>query len=319
MAVMTMRALVYVRPGETAGCVGCHEPRHAAPEQPSLPAGMKVHELRPPAGPRYEGGLSFARTVQPVLDHYCIGCHGLDKTEARIDLLGTLEHVTFPRAQWPGPNKMTVSRAYRSLVTCDGLVKVAHADMESDYSVPKDYFAHAGRLAKMLLAGHPDEKGKARANLDRESFARIVDWLDVNAICYGDYSWNKSEWRQPLPEGERTLREHIRGRFGPALAEQPFAALVNVAMPEESRILKAPLVEKAGGWGLLPEKGWRDLEDPDFLRVRQLVEASIAPQQHHDIAGTCGRDDRCACDSCWVRLKNNQDRRVGSKVASPKR
>ena len=101
---------------------------------------------------------------------------------------------------------------------------------------------------------------------------------------------------------------HIRGRFGPALAEQPFAALVNVARLEESRILKAPLAAEAGGWGLFPEKGWRDTGDPDYLRMRQLVEASIAPQQHHDIAGTCGHDDRCACDSCWVRVKNKQER-----------
>jgi hypothetical protein len=42
--------------------------------------------------------------------------------------------------------------------------------------------------------------------------------------------------------------------------------------------------------------------------MRQLVEAAIARQQHHDIAGTCGHDDRCACDSCWVRLKDKQGR-----------
>lgn len=308
MAVMTMRSLVYLQPGETAGCVGCHEPRHLAADRPAMPAGMKIHELRPPAGPRYEGGLSFARTVQPVLDRYCLGCHGLDKTEGRVDLLGTLEQVTFPRAQWPGPNKMTVSRAYRSLVTCEGLVKVAHADMETDYSTPKDYYAHAGRLAKLLLSGHADEKGSARVNLDPESFARIVEWLDVNAVCYGDYSWNKLEWRQPSAEGESALREHIRARFGPALAAEPFAALVNVALPEESRILKAPLAAEAGGWGLFPDKGWRDARDPDYVRTRQRVEASIAPPQHHDVAGTCGRADRCACDSCWVRLKNSRDR-----------
>jgi hypothetical protein len=308
MAVMTMRALVYLQPGETAGCVGCHESRHVAPDCQAMPAGIKIHELRPPAGPRYEGGLSFARTVQPVLDRYCIGCHGLARTEGRVNLLGTLEQVVFPRSQWPGPNKMIVSRAYHSLLTREGLVKVAHADMETDYSTPKDYFAHAGRLAKMLLSGHPDDKGKARVNLDRESFARIVDWLDVNAVCYGDYSWNKLEWRDPLPEGERALREHIRGRFGPALAEQPFAALVNVALPEESRILKAPLAVTAGGWGLFPEDAWRDSKDPDYLRVRRHVEESIAPQEYHDIAGTCGRDDRCVCDSCWVRSRNNQDR-----------
>ena len=64
---------------------------------------------------------------------------GWTKTEAQVNLLGTLEQVTFPRHQWPGPNKMIVSRAYHSLLAREGLVKVAHADMETDYSTPKDY------------------------------------------------------------------------------------------------------------------------------------------------------------------------------------
>jgi hypothetical protein len=343
MAVMTMRSLVYLQPGETAGCVGCHEPRHVAPagvsasaqrgqshfwpaadhHRPTLRVGARmvpgqatkigtvppstaIHDLRPPVGPRGQGGLSFARTVQPVLDRYCIGCHGLDKTKSTFDLLGTLEHVTFPRNQWPGPNQMIVSRAYRSLVTREGLVKVAHADMETNYSRPKDYFAHAGRLAGMLLAGHPGKDGKRLVQLDRESLQRIVDWLDLNAVCYGDYSWNKAEWREPSPQGERALREHVRGRFGPAWAKQPFAALVNVALPEESRILKAPLAAEAGGWGLLPDKGWRATTDSDYLLMRKLVEASIAPLPHHDVAGTCGRDDHCSCESCWVRLQQHE-------------
>jgi len=332
MAVMTMRALVYLQAGERASCVGCHEPRHVAPVEvarsrirensavlreiprpPQLPNSHEfgyatvVHALQPPVGPRYEGGLSFARTVQPVLDRYCIGCHGLERTDGDIDLLGILEPVTFPRKQWPGPNKMTVSRAYRSLVTPEGLVKVAHADMETDYSTPKDYFAHAGRLAKLLLAGHPDKDGRPLVRLDRESFQRIVDWLDLNAVCYGDYSWNKLEWREPSPEGERGLREEIRRRFGPQLAEQPLAALVNVALPEESRILQAPLAAEAGGWGLWPERAWRSAAEPGYVHMRELVRGAIASLDHHDLAGTCGRPDRCLCDCCWVRLRNGQD------------
>jgi len=47
----------------------------------------------------------------------------------------------------------------------------------------------------MLLANHPDKDGKPRVKLDADSFRRIVQWLDVNAIFYGDYSWNKAEWR----------------------------------------------------------------------------------------------------------------------------
>ena len=92
LAVMTMRTFTHLQPGEQAGCVGCHEPRTSSPAmRPSPPAGQAVLKLEPPAGPHYPGGLSFAKTVQPVLDRYCIDCHGLKETAGEIDLLGTID------------------------------------------------------------------------------------------------------------------------------------------------------------------------------------------------------------------------------------
>jgi hypothetical protein len=77
MAVMTMRTFTHLQPGERAGCVGCHEPRKSSPViQYALSAAEPVQEIEPPAGPqyqtRYREGLSFAKTVQPVLDRYCL-------------------------------------------------------------------------------------------------------------------------------------------------------------------------------------------------------------------------------------------------------
>ena len=300
MSVMSMRSAVYLQPGEVIGCAGCHEPHRSTPRSVALPKDVKVHDLKPPAGPRYEGGLSFVRTVQPVLDRYCIQCHGLDKTEGKINLLGRMKKVVFPYPRWPGPNRMVVSNAYESLVNHPGLVKIAQCNFETDYTTPRDYFAHAGSLAKMLLAGHPDKDAKARVKLDRASFQRVVDWLDVNAIFYGDYSWNKAEWRKASPPHEAALRRHIGNTFGPKLAAQPFESLVNVAEPSESRILKAPLATSGGGWGQITKGGWRNTDEPGYRKMRQLVEAAIAPPEFHDIAGTCGRD-KCVCRTCWVR------------------
>lgn len=300
MAVMTMRTLVYLQPGETAGCVGCHEPRGSSTSGAAMPGEVRIHELALPVGPRYEGGVSFTRSVQPVLDRYCIGCHGLERVEGDVDLLGTLGPVTFPYPTWPGPNKMVVSRAYESLMNRPGLVSIAQRNFETDFSVPKDYFAHAGRLAHMLLEGHRDEDGKPRVELDRESFQRIVDWLDMNAMFYGDYSWNKPEWRVVSPEGERALREQVAKTFGQAMAEEPLAALVNVGLPLESRILKAPLAVDAGGWGRFDEAGWSATSHPGYQAMRQLVEASITPLEFQDDAGACGQTP-CKCDNCWVR------------------
>ena len=39
----------------------------------------------------------------------------------------------------------------------------------------------------------------------------------------------------------------------------------------------------------------------DRLRFLMLVKAALKPHPAHDVLGTCGRDDNCECNSCWVR------------------
>jgi len=137
------------------------------------------------------------------------------------------------------------------------------------------------------------------ARSDAEGFQRIVYWLDLNAEFYGDYSWNKDEWRTVLPDGEKALREHVRKQFGDPLADGPLASLVNLALPAESRILKAPLAVESGGWGQIAD-GWASPDEPGYQEMKRLVEAAIAPLEAHDVAGTCNRVP-CECGGCWVR------------------
>ena len=306
MALMTMRTFTHLQPGEHASCVGCHEPRTSSPEMRRAPApGLAIQELTPPAGPQYPGGLSFAKTVQPVLDRYCISCHGLKETAGGCDLLGTIEATDANIAETY--QQLLPSTAYASLTRDGQLVAIAQYGRETWYSQPKEYFAHGGKLAELLLKGHEN------VHLDPESRQRIMDWLDLNAQFYGDYSWNKDEWRRPDPAGEQALRARIRQRFGDELAEQPLAALVNMALPEESRILKAPLALAAGGWGQIDSSGWKSTDEPDYREMRRLVEAAIQPSPYHDIAGTCGRDEHCLCLSCWVRnIQEQRQKRIAA-------
>jgi hypothetical protein len=295
-----------LQPGEQASCVGCHEPRTSTPLSEPLPADAEVLKLTPPAGPQYPGGLSFAKTVQPVLDRYCIECHGLKENAGKVNLLGTIDSTEQNVAGTY--QRLLPSTAYTSLTRDARLVKIAQYGQETWYSRPKDYFAHGGALAAMLLKGHEE------VELDLESRQRIIDWLDLNAPLYGTYSWNKDEWRQPDPEGEKALREHVGRRFGDELAGQPFAALVNVALPDESRILKAPLAVEAGGWGQIERGAWKTTRDPDYQQMRGLVQAAIQPLPYHDVAGTCGRDDDCRCLSCWVRkFEEDRQKRLTAK------
>jgi hypothetical protein len=300
MAVMTMRSLVYLQPGERASCVGCHEPRETTP--PSMPLlQVQVRQITPPAGPRYEGGFSFMRSVQPVLDRYCISCHGLEKTEKGVNLLRS------------GQNGQS---SYAALMA-EGRVKIVN---DGSYpSRPKDFFAHAGTLARMLLRGHPDKQGRKLVELDRESFQRIVDWMDVNAPLYGDYSHNRIESQRPSPEGEKALRDAIAERFGEELAAQPYAALVNVANPAESRVLMAPLPMGAGGWGQITKGAFSGKSDPGWQEMLRLVEGSVTPPNYRDIAGTCGRDEACVCGCCWVRKDRAARERAVTRATEGRR
>ncbi len=270
MALLTERSLFHVMPGEVRTCVGCHEVPNTPPVASFAAMRQDPADLTPPAGPKYDGGFSFARTVQPVLDRYCLRCHGLGKkVEGQVNLLANYG----PGSRAPGmPTKPRFNNAdsYASLTTRPGLVKMAlrkgnaGIDSETVNSRPKDYFAHASRLPKMLLAGHGE------VAVDTASFRRVVDWLDMNAIRYGDYSSNKAEWRRLSASGEKALRAYISECFGPKLAAQPMQALVNVAQIDESRILKAPLSRKAGGWGQIVD-GWRATDDPRYRKMRKLI------------------------------------------------
>ncbi len=73
---------------------------------------MEPIDLEPAAGPQYEGGMSSARTVQPVLDRYCIQCHGLEKKEKNVDLI----YVKQAKADIRSPSSRLPTGASISLV-----------------------------------------------------------------------------------------------------------------------------------------------------------------------------------------------------------
>ncbi len=88
MAIQTMRSLVYLQPGQTMSCVGCHESRQSAPpDQLSLAMQRGPSRLRP--GPAGSWPLRYDELVQQVLDKSCRECHRADGTDhraAQLDL-----------------------------------------------------------------------------------------------------------------------------------------------------------------------------------------------------------------------------------------
>jgi len=266
-AILTEQSFFYLQPGEHRGCVGCHEPAGTTADMSVMARAALAPpvELTPAAGPAYEGGMSFMRTVQPVLDRYCISCHGLDATEKGVNL------VHDGRLTWP--------QSYRALVQRGDhrLGEKEYMWGERNISRPFQFYARGNKISGMLVANHGD------VDMDRDSHRRIMEWLDANAPCYGDLFPNKIEERRIDAEALSALRAHIREHFGDKLAQQPERALINTAQIDESRILMMPLAREGGGWGQIA--GWRSRDEPGYQAMRELVERCIVRLPHENIHG----------------------------------
>ena len=262
VAVFTMRSFIYAQKGEVQGCTGCHENK--------FKSGAAKYAVQSPAG---------RTTYDP---------------KPEVDL-GYTGPFSFTKSVQPIFDRHCISchglgegrRPAFSLVGTNGvynLIKRKQISFVASYretreSKPYDYFAAASPLWKKVKRGH------GGAKLSKDELQTLALWMDLNVTEFtvgGGYSWNRPESRDADPAGEAALRAAVREALGEKVAAQPFDALVNRGMEERSRIL----------WLVKPE---------DRDRFLRLVKASLKPKPAQDILGTCGRDDACECNSCWIR------------------
>jgi len=173
MAVQVMRSIVYLRAGETASCVGCHESRMAAPPRGAAPGALRrsPSEIRP--GPDGSRPLSYPRLVQPVLDRHCVRCHSGPKPKKGLVLTGERQgHFTrsynalAPRVAWSAWGGR--GGDFRK-VNCEPL------------SRPDFFGARGSPLMRMLLKGHNDVR------LTAKDIECLATWMDANALFYGTF------------------------------------------------------------------------------------------------------------------------------------
>ena len=280
-AVLTERSFSYLHAGERRGCVGCHEPVGMALKPNKDLFTRAPRELTPVPGQDDGEGVSFLKMVQPVLDRGCISCHGLtDKPPKGINL------IPQPGHDWPS--------SYLDLLVYTKTIgnKGSSHGEDKNISRPYDYYALGGRFITVFMEKH---KGK-KLSLTKQDFQRIVNWLDVNAQCYGTFSHNRMEYYTVNSGAEKILREMIKVKFGKELSEQPICALANGARPSESRILMAPLAIEAGGWG--QSNTWKSKNEPEYKKFAAAVE-ELFDYPEPAVKGTCGFS-HCRCGSCWV-------------------
>ena len=168
VAVQTMRSATHVQPGQTLGCVGCHENRQQAPPPKLALAGLR-EPSRLAAGPEGSWPLRFDHLVQPVLDRQCVSCHhpaATNAVAAKFDL--------------------TPAGAYSTLI---GFGKPSLRDQvmnayKRGFSVPGDGIAQRSALLALLAA----PQGHYEVQLDAEARERLLTWLDTYAQRLGHFS-----------------------------------------------------------------------------------------------------------------------------------
>jgi mono/diheme cytochrome c family protein len=168
LAVQTMRSAAYAQPGETVGCIGCHEPRtQTASAQPVLAALREPSRITP--GPEGSWPLRFDRLIQPVLDQQCVSCHAPGAKDARA-------------AQFD----LTAAKSYDSLVRYGkpSLLDQVQHGYRQGFSKPGEGPAATSALLALLSA----PKGHYHVKLDASALERFAVWMDTSAQRFGSFS-----------------------------------------------------------------------------------------------------------------------------------
>ncbi len=307
-SVKRMQSFLTVMPGETMGCVGCHEPRTTAVSNPKR-AQLKALD-RPASTIEPIAGIpevfDFPRDIQPILDRRCVSCH--DYTPHKGAAFG-------PRAGGVilnGDHGPMFSQSYATLTArhqiADG------RDLAKSNLPPRTIGASASPLMKKIDGQHHG------VTLSAKETALIRYWIETGATypgtyaalgsgCVGGYAENKltgndTEWPETTAAadviGTRCAACHSDTKSLPStLSDENGLSfwrpddwndlrllrsrhlVFNLTRPELSMILLAPLSEKAGGYGICRYKDpagndmpfFQGKDDPDYQKLLALCTA----------------------------------------------
>jgi len=163
-AVQIMRSVTYLQPGETAGCVGCHEPRTATPLPRTPLKALARAASRISPGPDGSKPFSYPILVQPVLNRHCVRCHSGEKPPRGIVLTGR------PRGHYTASYNVLARR-----------VPSSNDTNGESLSTPGRFGARGSSAMRMLLKGHN------KVVLTGEEIGRLATWMDTNALFYGTF------------------------------------------------------------------------------------------------------------------------------------
>jgi hypothetical protein len=177
-AVQSMRSITYLQPGERRSCVGCHEPRAAAPPRRGLAALTRGPSVVQP-GPDGTRPFCYPRLVQPVLDRHCQRCHDGTPGTGKSGLVLS------------GEADGLFTRSYNNLKPYLRWYEWGGASITQAVTHPGRIGADESRLTDVLA-----DATHAKAPLPREDRDRLLIWLDGNVPFYGTYDQEQQRQQQ---------------------------------------------------------------------------------------------------------------------------
>lgn len=296
-AVKRMQSFCSVMPGETASCIGCHEPRTTAPLNTVRPKAL----LQPPRTPDPVPGVpdifDFPRDIQPILDKNCVPCHDYDAHP------GSPKGPRAGNVILSGDHGPMFSHSYVTLTLLQQFID--GRDQPKSNLPPRAIGSGASPLMQKIRGGHH------HVRLSENEINTIRLWIDTGAPypgtyaalgggCIGGYYANTPmEWDTEWPQSKaaadvidrrcagchadqkrlpRNLSDEIDLSFwrpewnDPKLLHSRHL-LFNLSRPEKSLILLAPLAKNAGGFGLCKEGGFSSVSDPDYVKLLAMCTA----------------------------------------------
>jgi hypothetical protein len=310
-AIKRMQSFLTVMPGETVGCIGCHEHRVQAPPNPQ--GGILLALQRPPSPLQPVAGIpdvfDFPRDIQPILDRHCVGCHGYTASGPA---------GSGPRAGnviLTGDRGPIFSHSYVSL-TVHGQVADGRNRAESNYA-PRTLGAVASPLMHKIRDGHqgvnlsPDEISLMRywietgapypgtyGALGAGAIGGYHAYLDNEQSLEPDYDWpttraataviqsrcvecHQGTLQIPSALSDENGLSFWRPDWSDPRLKRSRHLVFNLSHPELSLMLLAPLASQAGGYGLCRSgigEGagvavFADTEDPGYRAILTMITA----------------------------------------------
>jgi len=288
-AVQRMRSFTHLMPGETQGCIGCHEHRrHASRPYLGTAYNRTPHEIMPPEWGA--GGFDYAQVVQPVLDKHCVKCHDSVDPPKGIDLSGgKTDYFNVSYDVLARENQGRTGTAYVNWIpTYNG------QEWNILEVTPKTWGSPQSKLAELLFSGHPDQDGKPRHQIDDAGRRRILAWIDLNVPYYGTsetaYPDNQGCRRLVPAELDKVLGEVAARRCAECHtnAKVPRREWTRITEPELNPFLVAPLAKAAGGSEKCGKAVFQSKDDPDYqaiLATFKPVEAMLKRTPRMDMPG----------------------------------